>query len=386
MPLNDTKRSGFQLRAAAKDAVDLILYDVIGEGFYGGIGAKAIAEALKEHRNATTINVFLNSPGGDVFDALAIYNTLVRHKARVVVNIDGAALSSASIVAMAGDEIRMAENALIMIHDPWAIFAGTAEEFRAEADRMDKGKETLVATYAARSGRDADAISAEMTAETWFTATEAVEAGFADEIVEAKRLAAFAGLGPAALKFKNAPEALKTFLGVESAAPPTQETTRMDEKDLEKATAQARAEAAAESRKLLADLKAAFPDAPTFAMAAFENGQSVVEAKAAYCDVVLAAKAELEAGLTKEIAELKAAAENAKPAAGKGIGVEPLGGATGEAGTGTGDAESEWNALVEKKIAAGMPRQKAVLAANRERPDLRLRYVDEHNAQHRRTG
>jgi len=386
MPRSDTQPSGFQVRAAAWDTVDLIIYDVIGEGWYGGIGAKAIAESLKDHKNAATINVFLNSSGGDVFDALAIYNTLARHKARVIVHVDGAALSAASIVAMAGDTIRMAENALLMIHDPWAIFAGTADELRAQADLMDKSKETLVNTYAARSGRDTAEISDWMTAESWFSAAEAVDAGLADEVVEAKKLAAFGR--PAPIEFKNAPEALQTLLAVPapeaSGGTQMKETEPMNEKDLEQAKTEARSDALAESRKVLADLKAAFPDDAEFAMAAFEKGQTVVEAKAAYCDVLAAKSAQADEAHAKEVAALKAAGE--KKAVAKAEGVKPLGGATGDGKTDAGDAATDWNALVEQKVAAGMPRQKAVLAANRERPDLREAYVAEYNAAHRRAG
>ena len=145
---------------------------------------------MKNLKSIKEINLRLNSEGGSVFDGHAIFNALRNHDARVVVDIDGLAASIASIIAMAGDEIRMAENAFMMIHDPWVVAAGTADELRGQADVMDKVQEKLVNTYVKRTGGNADDISEWMAAETWMNAEEALERGFVDSITEETRMAA----------------------------------------------------------------------------------------------------------------------------------------------------------------------------------------------------
>ena len=169
----------------------LDFYEAIGEWF-GGIGAREVVRVLREAKDVTRIVVHLNCAGGEVFDGVAIYNALAGHGARVEVEIDGMALSIASVIAMAGDIIRIAENAIMMIHDPWQIVSGTADEIREYADQLDRIKNMIVATYAARTGLEESEIAAMMKAETWMDAQEALEKGFATEIVEAKRVAACA--------------------------------------------------------------------------------------------------------------------------------------------------------------------------------------------------
>ena len=124
---------------------------------------------------------------------MAIVNQLQRHAARVTVDIDGAALSAASVVAMAGDEIRMAENALLMIHDPIGLTIGTAADHAKAVVELEKVKDVIVATYAARSGMDEERAARLMADETWLTAEEALEEGLVDKVTEAKRMAAFGG-------------------------------------------------------------------------------------------------------------------------------------------------------------------------------------------------
>ena len=182
-------RKGYQIKAKTSSA-EILIYEEIGDGWMGGISAKQFAEDVKGLKNVSDINVRINSEGGSVFDGHAIYNTLKNHKARVTVDIDGLAASIASIIAMAGDEIRMAENAFMMIHDPWMVAAGTAGELRSQADVMDKVQEKLVNTYVKRTNGDAEQISAWMADETWMNAEEALERGFVDSITEETRMAA----------------------------------------------------------------------------------------------------------------------------------------------------------------------------------------------------
>jgi len=150
-----------------------------------------------------TIVVRMNSPGGSVFDGDAMYNALVRHPAYIRVEVDGLAASAASCVAMAGDEIVMAQNALMMIHNPWTLAWGTADELRAQAALLDKLTDTIVDGYLGHTGDKSTRgqIIDWMTAETWFSAQEAVDVGLADRVAQPMRVAAM--VHPA--RYKHAP-------------------------------------------------------------------------------------------------------------------------------------------------------------------------------------
>lgn len=175
-------------RIVAKDtAATIWLYDEIG---YWGITAKTFAEELKAIGDVEAITVQINSPGGDVFDGLAIYNSLVKHRASVNVEIDGYAASIASIIAMAGDSISIADNAMLMIHNPWTFAMGEANDLRKTADTLDQVRTQLINTYAKRTGLDDETIGEMMDAETWIESGPAVEQGFADAVMESQRLAA----------------------------------------------------------------------------------------------------------------------------------------------------------------------------------------------------
>ena len=163
----------------ADDTIEIT--DDIG-GF--GVSAKSFLNDMKAI-NGDTINLSINSPGGDVFAGVAIYNALRSSGKKVNVKVLGIAASAASLIAMAGDEIEMPENAMMMIHNPWSFAMGDADELRATADVLDKIGNSLVGTYAARSGKDEDEIKALLDAETWMSAQEAVEMGFATKVTPA---------------------------------------------------------------------------------------------------------------------------------------------------------------------------------------------------------
>lgn len=192
--------SWYTIRARATGA-EVMIYDEIGAF---GVSAKGFLAELGALPAGTPIDLRLNSPGGSVFDAVAIYNAIKRHEGPVTVWIDGIAASAASYVAMAGDEIVMPENAFLMIHDPVGLVMGTADDMRAMADALDKVKGSLVQGYAAKSGRDAQEISALMAAETWFDAKDALDLGLASRIAEPVRIAARFDIAC----FRNAPPAL----------------------------------------------------------------------------------------------------------------------------------------------------------------------------------
>lgn len=197
----------FFAKAAAKNRGEIFMYDEIGSSWDGqGITAKSFADALKALGTIKALDVYMNSPGGSVFEGLAIYNQMKRFDGEKVVHIDGIAASIASVIAMAGDEIRIAANGTVMIHDPWGMAIGSAADMRKQADSLDKIRDTLLSTYVARTGGKSKEISDWMAAETWMNADEAVARGFATSKTDEKQFsAAFTMLA----KFKNVPEPLK---------------------------------------------------------------------------------------------------------------------------------------------------------------------------------
>lgn len=168
---------------------EVYLYGPIGEG---GITAKAFIDSLKTLNTSNTVNVRINSEGGDVAHALAMYNAL-SELPDVVIHIDGLAASAGSVVAMAG-KCRMAENAIMMIHRPWSGAVGDSDAMRKAGEILDKFQPTLVSAYAKKTGLSDDKLNAMLAEETWLTAAEALEMGFVDEVIEAMAVAASADL------------------------------------------------------------------------------------------------------------------------------------------------------------------------------------------------
>ena len=194
---------------AQATGAEVVIYDEIGAY---GVSAKGFLAELGALPGATPLALRLNSPGGSVFDAVAIYNAIKRHTGTVTVWIDGIAASAASYIAMAGDEIVMPENAFLMIHDPAGVVMGTAIDMRAMAEALDKIKSSLLQGYAAKSGRPQEEIAALMAAETWLDAKDALDLGFADRIAEPVRIAARFDVG----RFRNAPPVLVEGAGEEA--------------------------------------------------------------------------------------------------------------------------------------------------------------------------
>lgn len=186
---------------------EIWLYDQIGESFWGdGISAKSFQKELTAMGKVSTINLRINSPGGDVFDGVAIYNQLKSHPARVVVDIDGLAASIASIIAMAGDEIRIASNAMMMIHNPHGMAIGDSTEMQRVSALLTQVKGNLTDTYAARTGNSREQLNAWMDDETWLTAETAVQHGFADAVASEQPVSAcFSMLN----NYHNVPDGLK---------------------------------------------------------------------------------------------------------------------------------------------------------------------------------
>ena len=174
-------RPCFAFSAAASDnkAATLSIYDEIG---FWGVQASDFRTALAAVK-ASVINVEINSPGGDVFAGLAIYNMLRASGKEIVVKVMGVAASAASLIAMAGDKIVMPKNTFMMVHNPWSFAMGNAEELRETADTLDKIGVSLLNTYVNRTGKTEEEIKPLLAKDTWLTADEALEMGFADEVV-----------------------------------------------------------------------------------------------------------------------------------------------------------------------------------------------------------
>lgn len=170
----------------------------------------SIVERLSEYPDAERIDLFINSPGGDVFEGLAIYNTLKDHPAPVHVSVRGLAASAASYIAMAGDHIQMGAGTFMMIHNAWTWMGGNAQELRKQAALLDKIDSSIAGLYAKRSGRDIKQFEKAMAAETWYTAEDAVTNGLADRVAGADSTATAGVEGKRCrdMKFRNIPAVL----------------------------------------------------------------------------------------------------------------------------------------------------------------------------------
>jgi len=178
----DKPRDWYSIEAKADKTATVRIYDSIGGWF--GLAAADFAAELDE-LDVDVIDLRLNSGGGSVFDGVAIYNTLVTHRARVDVTVDGIAASIASVIAMAGDTVTMGRGTRLMIHNPMGGVLGQAADMRKMADILDELGKDIAGFYAARGGEDVAHWLALMEAETWYSAQEAVDAGLADGVLKA---------------------------------------------------------------------------------------------------------------------------------------------------------------------------------------------------------
>lgn len=167
--------------ASESESASVAIFDEIG---FWGITAKDFITELSAVK-AKTLNLEINSPGGSVFDGIAIFNALRNSGKTINVKVMGVAASIASVIAMAGDKISMPENTFMMVHQPWGVTMGNADDMREYADVLDKLNNSLVSTYVKRTGKSEDDIRAMLSQDTWMSAQEAVDLGFADEVTPA---------------------------------------------------------------------------------------------------------------------------------------------------------------------------------------------------------
>lgn len=174
--------SWFRMQAGHQSDADIYIYDEIG---FWGVTAKQFISDLNALGDITHINLHINSPGGDVFEGIAIFNALKTHGASITVYVDGVAASMASVIAMVGNPVIMPENTFMMIHKPFGFTGGDAEDMRTYADLLDKVEAVLLPAYAQKTGKTTDEIAAMLADETWMSGAECLAYGFADQVTPA---------------------------------------------------------------------------------------------------------------------------------------------------------------------------------------------------------
>lgn len=183
----DKQLNMWNLTKNKDNSADLILYGDIGDSWLDDVSSKNIANELKD-LDVSTINLRINSGGGDVFTAIAISNLLKNHKANVIAHIDGLAASAATIITSACDKVIMPKNALFMIHNPWTVVGGEAKDMIKTAEQLDKVKNSIINTYKSKTNLEIEEISKLMDEETWLDPYEAKEKGFIDEISDEENI------------------------------------------------------------------------------------------------------------------------------------------------------------------------------------------------------
>ena len=179
----DRWNAGVQAAADESDRT-ISVYDVIGYDWWTGEGvtAKRVAGALRA-MGAGPVTVNVNSPGGDMFEGLAIYNLLREHEGEVTVKVIGLAASAASIIAMAGDTVQIARAGFLMIHNCWVMAQGNRHDLREFAEMMEPFDAAMADIYVARTGLDTEEVTRQMDGETWINGSSAIEQGYADDLL-----------------------------------------------------------------------------------------------------------------------------------------------------------------------------------------------------------
>jgi ATP-dependent protease ClpP protease subunit len=367
MPPKNTpaKSNGFRM-SAAEGRAEIFLYDAIDS--YSGCGAQDFARELKALGPVAEIHLRINSPGGSIFEGLAIYNLLKSNPAKKTVHIDGIALSMASVVAMAGDEIELADNGCLMIHNPSNLEWGEADDLRSMANLLDSLKKTIVDTYAAQTKDKctAEEISQLMDAETWLFADDAMAKGFVTKTSGVLAVAAAFDLS----KFARCPSQLHNLstLLLSQGDKPMADTTPATQP----------ATPSTPKAASMKELKASFPDANNdFLVAQCEAESTIDQAKDAWMKE-LANQAKL----------LKEENETLKNAGGSGKGVKPVKTAPKNAKTKTAcdeedDAEdldpedhiANFKNAVAAQMKAGKSRDRAVAQVVTKHPELHKAYL-----------
>ena len=210
------KKKFWNFKALENNEGELTIYGEIANSTGGWFsdGTEITPKGFKEELDAlgdiSVLNVYINSPGGDVFAGQAIYSMLKRNKATINVHVDGLAASIASVIAMAGDTIHMPSNSMMMIHNPWSYAQGNSKDFRKMADDLDKIGLSIQETYMAKApDMKQEDLVALLDAETWLTAKECMDLGLCDVMEEEKTMAASVNDFEILDKYKNTPKFIK---------------------------------------------------------------------------------------------------------------------------------------------------------------------------------
>lgn len=213
----------------AAKSVDIYIYDEIGPWYFGMVSAQGVIQELQSAGQVDQINVHINSPGGDVFEGIGIYNALKKASNNIQVNIDGMAFSAASFIAMVGDQITISENAMMMIHKGWNYCVGNADDMTDNAEFLTQIDGIIAGTYASRSGRTTEEMMSMMAKETWLSAQQALDEGLVTAISPNKASAdgskntkntsnRVANIKPS--RFRNCPEwAVSALAGITNEVP-----------------------------------------------------------------------------------------------------------------------------------------------------------------------
>lgn len=207
------KNKFFEMKASANNEADVFIYGEITKFAFedeGEHSAQTFKNALDDLGDVSQINLFVNSPGGSVFEGITIHNMLKRHSAKVVAHVDALAASIASVIIMAADEVRMPSNSMLMIHNPWMLVIGNAAELRKQADDLDRIGESAIQSYLNKAGENLqeDQLREMLDSETWLSADEALEFGLSDVVENSNNMAACID-EKYIQKYKNVPNKLK---------------------------------------------------------------------------------------------------------------------------------------------------------------------------------
>lgn len=178
------------VKAASEGEASISIYSVIGEDPWSGDGftVKRLDGILRSIGADRDITVNINSPGGDVFEGIAIFNRLREHRGKITVKVLGVAASAASVIAMAGDTVQIGAASFLMIHNCWVLAIGNRHDMREVADFLEPFDRAMADVYVARSGQPLEAVQSAMDTETWFGGTQAVELGYADALLPADEI------------------------------------------------------------------------------------------------------------------------------------------------------------------------------------------------------
>ena len=194
--------------AGVQSAAEILIYGDIGESWWEETTSARSFVAELQALDVDAITVRINSLGGSVPDGLAIYNAMRRHRAHITTEIDGMAMSIASLIALGGDTVCMAENAIYMIHAPWTYAAGNAVELRDQAEKLDTWAQAMATSYARKTGKPEDMLALLLDGKDHeYTAAQAMEMGFIDRITDATPIAAAARQALPQSRYRSLPAA-----------------------------------------------------------------------------------------------------------------------------------------------------------------------------------